>query len=341
MIFLLSDLHLSDKPLDNYRFVFIKEHFPTILKRGHYDKIDAIVILGDLTQDKDHHAAAFVNKVVAAIHKLSMIAPVIIMTGNHDYADEGHVFFHFLSKIPNIYWIGKPYYGHCFSDANMKKVFRKSLFLPHARNYKRDWDGLEMRNLGSIFAHNTFAGTDTGRGHKLEGIPIDVFPRDANVISGDIHVPQKVGPVTYIGSPYTINFGDTFRPRIMRGSAVTGEFSPIWCNHYPQKKVIILQDADKLPKNPELSRGDLIEFRAHVDNLERWNEQMDSMLAWCIEHEVHLARAKPVLLETATRKNIKVNAPDLSDREIVERHAKRHGLDGEVKAVGLNLIFGG
>src|SRR5205814_1607714 len=88
------------------------------------------------------------------------------------------------------------------------------LFLPHTNNYKRDWKGLDFSKYQWIFAHNTFQGANIGP-RRLEGIPTSIFPRNAKVISGDIHVPQHFGPIEYVGAPYRIDFGDDYEPRVL------------------------------------------------------------------------------------------------------------------------------
>lgn len=338
-VYLISDLHLSNKPSEEYRFAFLTKHFPEIMRRkGEHP--DAIVILGDLTQEKDYHAAEFVNRVVSVIHRLSQIAPVITLMGNHDYANEGKVFFEFLKYLPNIYFIDKPLLMLGREVAQpLRKIFAKTLFLPHTRNYERDWEGISMRGWQTIFAHNTFTGADTGAGHKLEGIPLNVFPK-ANVISGDIHVPQKIGPVTYIGAPYTINFGDRYRARIMRGNPLTGEFNSIYVDAYPQKKVIEISDLIGLKSAKGINAGDLVEIRLQVDSMGDWQTKTEAMLEWCAKKQAHLIRPKPILLEKAVRKNVVVRDTGQSDTDIIRQHSKRHGIEKDVLSMGLE-IFGG
>lgn len=338
-IYVIADLHLSAKLSDEYRFTFMNEHFHAIAARGG-KKIDAIVVLGDLAQEKDHHAAYFVNRVVETMRELTKIAPVIILMGNHDYANEGQAFFEFLRHIPGIYFISKPLFGSAFPIDKFKSMFRKTLFLPHTRNYKKDWDGIPLKGWNTIFAHNTFTGADTGSGHLLSGIRTGIFDRNANVISGDIHFPQKIGPVTYVGCPYTINFGDKFRPRLFRGSPLMGDFHSVYVDNYPQKRVIEIAQITDLATKLGVNAGDLIEIRLQVESMANWQALTEKMLEWCAKRQVHLIRPKPILIEKATRKNVVVADSGQSDKEVIEKYGKRRGVDNEVLQMGLH-IFGG
>lgn len=339
-VYVLSDLHLSDKPIDEYRFTFMNTHFPSIMSRR--EKPSAILILGDLTQEKDYHAARFVNRVVDCIDRLAKIAPVVILMGNHDYANEGYAFFEFLSRLENVYWIAKPLYGMAFPNETLKKTFAKALFLPHTRNHKRDWDGIEMSTFATIFAHNTFEGSDSGGGHKLSGIPISVFPKGAHVISGDVHFPQTLGPITYIGSPYTITFGDKFKARIMKIEPRHGvqRVTSIYVDAFPQKKMIAVTSLDDLGRTENVNANDIVEIRLEVDTMNDWQDKLDAMMEWAVKRKVYLARAKPILLERATRRNIRISGNEVSDTEVIEKFGKRNNLDEDQVKAGLS-IFGG
>jgi len=50
------------------------------------------------------------------------------------------------------------------------------LFLPHTRDYKKDWAELpDLEEITWVFAHNTFEGASSEHGKKLSGIPTDMF----------------------------------------------------------------------------------------------------------------------------------------------------------------------
>ena len=63
---LTADWHLTDKPLDEYRWDFI----PWLGKQLKDKKIDVLYILGDLTEKKDKHNAIFLNRILCSINFL-------------------------------------------------------------------------------------------------------------------------------------------------------------------------------------------------------------------------------------------------------------------------------
>jgi predicted phosphodiesterase len=194
-----ADIHISKNPIDAYRLAFLKENLPVLVDKY---KPNELLVLGDITQEKDQHPASLVNEVVGAFHNLAKRCKVIILQGNHDASAVEYPFFEFLNYIDNIQWIRTP-----TEEANC-------LYLPHTRDHKKDWQGLSFEDRDFIFAHNTFTGAKVN-GQTLSGIPATVFPDDACVLSGDIHEPQTLGSVTYIGSPYAVNFGDDFPFRVL------------------------------------------------------------------------------------------------------------------------------
>ena len=75
---LSADLHLSDRARDSHRFGL----FPWLKKQQQKNKVDATFLLGDLTQEKDRHSSALVNRIVEEL--LTLTPPVYVLRGNHD-----------------------------------------------------------------------------------------------------------------------------------------------------------------------------------------------------------------------------------------------------------------
>jgi hypothetical protein len=105
-----------------------------------------------------------------------------------------------LSEIANIRYIAEPIKSEGL------------LWLPHTRDWQQDWRSIDMRGARRILTHNTFAGAVGANGVELGGIPLDALP-NVPIISGDIHSPQRNGRLTYVGAPYTVDFGDEYEPR--------------------------------------------------------------------------------------------------------------------------------
>ncbi len=208
MIMITSDLHITDKPLDEYRwgiFQWLKQQLDHSV-----DEVDTVFILGDLTDAKDKHNSELVNRLVGELKSLSEAAQVYILKGNHDYIEETLPFFNFLSQVgSNIKFIAQP------EKLNVEGF--GVLCLPSSRNYQTDWQDFDFSKFDLIFTHQTYEGSVAENGSLLPGIPPAYFKGfEGKVISGDIHVPQKVSNnIQYVGAPYRIRFGDSFDPRVL------------------------------------------------------------------------------------------------------------------------------
>lgn len=336
-----TDLHLTDNPMDEYRFAFIEQHFPAECKAG--KGVDGILILGDLTEEKDRHSARLVNRIVRALDKLSRIAPTVVLMGNHDYHDEGHPFFEFLSHIENLRFISAVTDGQEMGPPFVK-LFRDYLFLPHTRAYLKDWEKYIKDGWGgfdAIFAHNTFDGADTGYGRKLEGIPVDVFGKKAQVLAGDIHAPQTLGPVTYIGSPYTVDFGDDYDPRLMFIEGNKVKWRSV--GNYTQKRLVhITHGKDLLDYKKQIQEGDILKVRVDVDDMKAWGAIVRVAHAQAKQLGARAERVEPVISFKAKRKLTVSGGSEsaASDAEVLRSFADRHNLDDDKLNVGLDLLEG-
>src|SRR5688572_5186840 len=226
------------------------------------------MICGDLTDEKDHHPATLVNRVVDHIHELAKLCSVIIPKGNHDYTSlHTTPFFTFLKRIKNVSWINQPEWWGTY------------LLLPHSPNPERDWKSLDFKKADLIFAHQTFTGAQSESGRELHGVPIP-FPKGSTVISGDVHVPQKLGPVIYIGAPYTIDFGDDYEPRVLliKGQNITSV--PVTG---VQKRLVECRPEDLTSiKVKGINEGDIVKLRIEVDAdaYAHWSDIRAVAYAW-------------------------------------------------------------
>ncbi len=200
-----ADLHLSSNPRDDYRWIFVNDTLPRLIRKH---RVTKLLILGDLTEVKDNHGSRLVNRIVERMHELSrMVNPLIILRGNHDYKPGFPAFFSFLDRFSRILWIdGLTEHGD-------------NLLLPHTHDWQRDWapymvDGVFRPGFRRIYAHQTFDGARVSRMRTMRGIPTSIFSDSTRVISGDVHVPQD-DKVSYVGAPYTVDFGDDYEPRVL------------------------------------------------------------------------------------------------------------------------------
>ena len=320
-----ADLHLSSNPRDSYRFAAMSRLAEVIEK----NKVSTLIVLGDLTEEKNHHPATLVNDVVELFHIFSeLVDQVICMMGNHDYTDADVPFFHFLRRLNNVSWVGKP-----------QEAEDNCLFLPHTLNYKRDWEKQNMKGFDWIFAHNTFDGALTEHGKKLTGIPLNVFPKDAKVISGDIHTPQTLGCLTYVGSPYTVDFGDAFEPRCLLLSGDRMRSVPL---PGPQKRLLELNHG-YLPRDLAVNHSDVVKVRFNL--LEKYREDWPEIRAdirskledlCCVVYAI-----QPVLEKAARSASVTSKRYVKSDEEMVKTFGKQYRASEQMMHIGLALTENG
>lgn len=311
-----GDLHLNDNPRDLYRHGFVATVLFDMLRQH---KPDRLVILGDLTEEKDRHSAWLVNKIVDHFRKLLARVPeVVIVRGNHDYLDEGNPFFGFLGNFEGLDFISKPW----IDDDDV-------LWLPHTVNYKRDWAKLERGLIA--YTHNTFDDFK----FQQHGIPLEAIPAD-RIISGDIHIPHEVGNLTYVGAPYRVNFGDDYEPRVLLRKG--GKFTSIETGDLvPQKRLIELASPKHRPKDMANPR-DIVKIRAALEysDLANWNTIRNGIATWAQEKEFVVYSITPVVhyepgARTPTTKR-------KSDRKFVEDYGRVRGIDEATLKTGLGML---
>jgi hypothetical protein len=323
-----ADLHLSDNPRDEYRFTALS----TIRNIAKAEKVSRVIVLGDLTEAKDKHGARLVNRIVNEFDKLATVCDVMILKGNHDYVVEDDPFFAFLSRIPDISFINNPTefpikgLGHC-------------LFLPHTRDWQRDWSGIELTGNDWVFAHNTFEGADVG-GRTMPGIPVEQFGKDRDyVITGDVHVPQRIGPVTYVGSPSLVDFGDDYEPRVLLIEEGKRPISiPV---PGPQKRLIeikILMFGTSVISGI-WNKGDIVKVRVNLDagDYAQWAEIRQHVKAWGDEEGLILHTIQPIVREGKSTIKRTVRAPR-SDEELLQSYVKLRAVDEATAGVGMKLL---
>src|SRR5438128_2437284 len=118
-----ADLHLTERHQDEYRWSIFK----TLRREIAAVKPDALMLLGDLTDEKDRHSSVLVNRLVDEIKRTAELTPVHILKGNHDYIDEANPFFDFLQDLKSV-----NYYRH---PTRWDNLFTATVvFLPHAKH---------------------------------------------------------------------------------------------------------------------------------------------------------------------------------------------------------------
>ena len=322
-ILVTGDIHLNDLPRDSYRHKFME----WLIEQCRKLKIEKIILLGDICEEKDHHGAWIVNQVVDYIDQLSQHSDVLILRGNHDYISEDVPFFKFTDALRNVRWINQPLLTNLSCGI--------SLFLPHTNNYKKaNWPLKQKCDF--VFAHQTFQGADVGA-RKLDGIPLSIFRKDARIISGDIHVPQTIGNLTYVGAPYTVDFGDNYKGRVL---LIDGDKVKSIPYDGPQKRLIEVKsfsDIKSLEKTGA-RKGDILKFRINVKQAQydEWDAIKTDIRRWGDENGYNIEIVQPAV-QMLPRTQIKQSSVK-DDKALLEAFVKRVDASKETLATGLRIL---
>lgn len=309
---LTGDLHLNLKPHDRNRHEFMAETLPDLILEY---CVSQLIIVGDLTDAKDRHPSVLVNQIVDHLYQLTTMVNIIVLKGNHDGKDELWPFFRFVRRIPYIRWINKP------------RLIGSDLFLPHTVDWERDWKDVPMKKARRIFTHVTFQGALGENGQELEGVPIQTLP-SVEVFSGDVHVPQQLDNVTYVGAPYRIKFGDRFAPRVLILGKGKPQSVPV---NGPQKQLLHFT----WPNLPDASYspGDTIKVRVNIDSKDEFPVIKSKIENWCRKHDYRLHSVTPILQQEGPVRVRHIR----SDQELIRDYASAKNLDRKTLQVGLDI----
>lgn len=320
-----ADWHLTELAKDRYRFKALEWMLGLLVERN----IEQMIILGDLTHNKNYHSDSLTNDVVGFLHQFAKMCPVYILQGNHDYVEADDAFFQFTQFIRNITWIWMP---RIISLPNLGMCG----FLPHTRDYERDWGDIKRDwfDVALIFAHNSFEGAVGETGKRLSGIPLSVFP-DVQVISGDVHAPQTLGKdhqLIYAGSPFTQKFGDDYEPRVLvLDNGIIGSV-PV---PGPQKRLYDICSVGDLDRSARSYDGDFIKVRYHLQQDERDGWQGIKARVEQFFDNAASVQVVPVLEQKALARV--PHRDNKSDHELVKQYGRQQELSPEELVTGFEI----
>jgi hypothetical protein len=337
-IVLISDLHLTQTPRDEYRWRI----FPQLEAA---ENISDLFILGDLTDAKDYHSARLVNRLVLSFVDLKKrIRNIWLLRGNHDGTDPRCPYFEFLQYV-DIKYVSAPFE---FDHDALGRV----LLLPHSREPLEQWRDVDMHQADFIFMHATITGAQAENGQSLDGVPITALAtaRRAKIFSGDVHVPQKVGKVEYVGAPYPIRFGDSFKGRWIefrqkaKGGALEAHSVPL--DNIQRLKMVVGVDGPKLSKAfMDVGKGDQVKVVVQLDSADfgRWQEIKDATMkgleslgAECCGFELQRLDSGKPLATVAERKGVVGRTPE----QVLNDWCKTNKLTAPIRDMGMSILKG-
>ena len=327
-ILLTSDLHLTAKQTDSYRWGLFDWIIDLIPK---YD-IKYIILAGDTSDQKDNHSSKFTNKVVETLAKLaSHVTEVILLRGNHDYIDQNLPYFKFINEIPKLSFIIQP--NTSVIDG------KKTLLLPNSRDPLNDWQDIipSFNDFNLIILHQTFKGSLAENGTELNGLDKSIFDNiNAEVWSGDVHVPQKIGNINYVGSPYHIHFGDSFFPRvvILNNNGIHNEL------HYPtlMKYTLVISDPDELEQIKSVKPNDQIKVRLKLTDPLAWNESKQKILDIGKRRGLDIHRVELLKNDSTIKPKEAFKVNYMTEQQILEDYVKHAKVPEAYKQFGIACL---
>jgi len=326
MYLIIGDPHFTDRPRDEYRFGL----FPWIRKQQLKYKPSATIILGDLCDKKDRHSAKLVNRIVEGIDSLER--PIYVLMGNHDYIDPDNPFFKFLNRLDGVEFFVHPttvgelgFIPHCHDEADFKEAIKA------------------VNGCKVLFLHNTFEGAIAETGAALSGFsmaPLKALKGPVSVFAGDVHRPQQSGPITYVGAPYSVRFGDDFTPRclLVHGD---GTLNNLFFD-CPRKWGLTIKSAKELLKNEELLEGDQIKVTLELprEEIVNWKEHKQEVLDACAKLKLEVYGVNMKGNEPVKRDKVYVPISAQQPSDTLAAFCKAEKLATEIVSMGKEFLKG-
>ena len=319
---LTADWHLDDKPENNYRW----EVFRALEKLLATTEEKEIFVLGDLGDRKDRHSADLVNRVFDEFNGLlAHGADIHVIMGNHDAPLNGPAYWEILNNIQ-----GKlNFYSEPAALGDL-------ILLPYTPNPSSDWSDIDWDAYKAAFLHQPIAGGIYNGGKLEHGSAMPVFPRKLHAYAGDLHYPQVVKGVTYVGSPSRVRFGDNHSCRLLVLNS-DYEIAEELVLDSPLKSIVTITDMSEL-KSLEWLPGDMLRVRFEFEpgRHEGFPVEVQRIREWADKEGVVLASVEGVVMQDKAV----VEAPrfDADPVAVMAAFAKQEGLDEGLVEAGNWLL---
>ena len=213
--------------------------------------------------------------------------------------------------------------------------------MPFTASPAEDWANIDLNGFRAIFMHATVTGSRIQNGIVLENPSFPPLPPHVKVYSGDVHYPQRVGTVTYVGTPHPVIFGEDHQFRMLLldedDYRVVEEIELA-----PPRKLILdvdlrdgIADLNALGVQP----GDQVKLRLIgaprlVDEMGQIEQHI---AAWAQAEGITVAGTE-VVIEAGYAGDPRGLDLDQTPEAILRDFAQRENLADSVLAVGLELL---
>lgn len=313
--------------------------WPWLRTTAKEERVKTICILGDMVDRKDNHPSILVNRLCDELKKTrdETGAEIVVTAGNHDWLKDGEEFFRFLRHFDGIRYVTEPW-----EHPDVKGSL--AMFLPFTKDPVGDWKGLtSLDQFEYVFMHQTIRGSLASNGERLQDgdtLP-DIFDGVGKIYSGDIHVPQIIGSIEYVGSPYHVHFGDNFKPRVV----LLENNKHAVDLHVPNMPLRVAVNASSMLqlRSRDLREGDQVKLRLQLRPEERhnWSQMRREALAWLRSRGVEVHGIELIAVGGDGRRITHGRAARLSrldPQEAVARYVEDEELGGDALEVGTRLL---
>jgi len=160
-------------------------------------KPDLVINLGDTWDTHSVIRSEIACEFMKHVYKtLDQNIPYVYLVGNHDMYKPNdskyHAMLPYKDKIQNLYVVDE-----------ICELFDMT-FVP----YQHDGSKFPKKTLPIVVCHQTFLGADYGPIRATEGVDPFSIEGCEIIISGHIHTRSVLGPVIYVGSPFSQSASD-------------------------------------------------------------------------------------------------------------------------------------
>lgn len=333
-LLLVGDTHFTISELDEYRwkiFSILKE-----LVNDKNDKVDMIIFMGDLVDLKDKHSAKLVNRLIDELSdlKFESKSEVSIIAGNHDKPLEGPYYWQFLSRI-GVPYITKP---EKISIGTFEQI--NIWLLPYSHSPIEDWSELKIRSDDVVLMHQTVQGAVIENDRVLESFHKLPKLSTKYIFSGDVHRPQKVGDVVYVGTPYPIKFSEMWENRLIliRNSNFENPID-VWLNT-TRRAILSIRSSEQV-KDFSFPSGSQIKIKYILSGENLTNLPIEEQIVrkWASDSGIKLVSFEPELEGKGVE--VKHNEVELmKPAEIIREYGKSEKLSEDIIETGIQLLEG-
>jgi len=290
-----------------------------------------LIFLGDVFELKDrvpnHILSEFKHRLEQILDKY---IHVYFLVGNHDYNLLDYTTLDVFQD--KIHLIDEP------KLAMMDELLKYGVyFIPYQRKWEdfiQAWNNIPYDYWGSqlkaIFFHQTLPGGIYDNGTQTApGTWQPSYHSNLLYVAGDLHIPQKVGKIQYLGSPYPTKFGTPDQNYyVWTLDRFTNAISPIQLNYAKFLDIpfdYVKDEKSITPLEGNFAYNNYLRITGEVD-IEIWKtfdrqkcrKALEDLGAKAVTYNVTLLHPKQVRMEIANE----------SDESIIEKYATEQAPKG-------------